>query len=228
MSEIIVYTARAIHTMEPSLRRPRPLPCATADFGSRQPCEPAALARPAPHRIDESFADKTILPGFIDPHLHPSMAAVLLPMQFITALAWDLPWESVPATKTHEAYLARLAELAGQDDTDEPFFTWGYHRNWHGNISRAELDAACAGRPVVVWHRSFHEVIMNSAALAHFGLDSNEAGSHPQVKLDEGLFYENGLRLAINAMNPVIMSPEKFGLGIKRLKQVAHFGAAAR
>ena len=56
------------------------------------------------------------MPGFIDPHLHPSMAAVILPMQFITALEWDLPWEKVPATKTHDAYLARLKELA---DTGE-------------------------------------------------------------------------------------------------------------
>ena len=40
------------------------------------------------------------------------MAAVILPMQFITALEWDLPWEKVPTTKTHDAYLARLKELA--------------------------------------------------------------------------------------------------------------------
>ena len=38
------------------------------------------------------FPGKTILPGFIDPHLHPVMTAVLLPMHFITALDWRLPW----------------------------------------------------------------------------------------------------------------------------------------
>ena len=224
MSEITVFTARAIHTMEPSL--PQGTAIAVRDgqvlgVGTLNSLKPWLDRHP--HDIDDSFADKVIMPGFIDPHLHPSMAAVILPMQFITALEWDLPWEKVPATKTHDAYLARLAELTqGEDET--PFFTWGYHRNWHGDVTRKEIDAACPHRPVIVWHRSFHEVIMNSAAIEHFGLNTNEVGGHPQVDLDAGLFFENGLRLAINALNPIIMSPEKFGLGMQRLKQVAHFG----
>ena len=36
--------------------------------------------------VDERFADKVLMPGLIDPHLHPSMAAVLLPMHFTTAM----------------------------------------------------------------------------------------------------------------------------------------------
>ena len=224
MSEITVFTARAIHTMEPSL--PQATAIAVRDgqileVGTLDSLKPW-LDRHA-HTIDDSFADKVIMPGFIDPHLHPSMAAVILPMQFITALEWDLPWEKVPATKTHDAYLERLAALTKGDD-ETPFFTWGYHRNWHGDVTRKEIDAICADRPVIVWHRSFHEVILNSAAIEHFGLNTNEVGGHPQVNLEAGLFYENGLRIAINALNPIIMSPEKFGLGMQRLKQVAHFG----
>ena len=32
-----------------------------------------------------------LLPGFIDPHIHPSMAAVLLTTNFITPFDWTLP-----------------------------------------------------------------------------------------------------------------------------------------
>ena len=237
MSDITVFTARAIHTMEPSLPEAHAIAVRQTEDGQAQILEVGTLESLQPwltrhpHTIDTRFADKVLLPGFIDPHLHPSMAAVILPMQFITALPWDLPWETVPATKTHEAYLERLTELTTeltteliQEAASEPFFTWGYHRNWHGDITRKQLDDACPHRPVVVWHRSFHEVILNSAALEHFGLNNNEVGAHPQIKLEDGLFYENGLRLAINALNPVIMSPKKFGLGMQRLKQVAHFG----
>ena len=32
-----------------------------------------------------------LTPGFIDPHLHPSMAAVLLTTDFITPFDWNLP-----------------------------------------------------------------------------------------------------------------------------------------
>ena len=224
MSDITVFTARAIHTMEPSLPQAEAIAVRDGvilEVGTLETLKPW-LDRHS-HEIDTRFADKILMPGFIDPHLHPSMAAVILPMRFITALEWDLPWEKVPATKTHKAYLARLAELANTDDS-EPFFTWGYHRDWHGQVTRAEIDAICPDRPVICWHRSFHEVIMNSAAIAHFGLGGDEVGGHPQVDLQAGLFYENGLRLAINALNPIIMSPEKFGLGMQRLKQVAHFG----
>ena len=224
MTEITVYTAKAIYTMEPS--HPHGTAIAVRDgeileVGTLDSLAPWLEAHP--HRIDTQFSDKIITPGFIDPHLHPSMAAVILPMQFITALEWDLPWEKVPATQTHDAYLDRLAALANTDD-ETPFFTWGYHRNWHGDITRRGLDEVCPTRPVIVWHRSFHEVIMNSVAIEKFELESNAIAGHPQIKLDEGLFYENGLRVAINALNPYILAPETFALGMQRVKQVAHFG----
>ena len=35
---------------------------------------------------------QTLSPGFIDPHLHPSMAAFILTMNFITPFDWNFPW----------------------------------------------------------------------------------------------------------------------------------------
>ena len=32
-----------------------------------------------------------MMPGFIDPHIHPSMAGMLLTMDFITPFDWNLP-----------------------------------------------------------------------------------------------------------------------------------------
>lgn len=224
MSIINVFTAKAIYTMEPSA----PKATATAvrdgqilEVGSLDSMKPW-LSRHR-HEIDTTFEDKIILPGFIDPHLHPSMAAVLLPMHFITAMRWDLPWGRVEPTTTHEAYLARVAELANSIDADV-FFTWGYHRNWHGEVTRQKLDEVNAQRPIIVWHRSFHEVIMNSAAIEHFFFDTDSVGNHPQIDLDKGIFFENGLRIAINALNPILMSPKHFGIGMQRLKKVLHFG----
>ena len=109
MEEITVYTARAVRTMEPSL----PLASAVAVRGDRI-VEVGSLEtmRPwldrHPHRIDERFRDHVILPGFIDPHLHPSRAAILLPMHFITALDWKLPWADVAAVRGNNAFLDRL------------------------------------------------------------------------------------------------------------------------
>lgn len=224
MADITVYTARKIHTMEPS--QPDGTAIAVRDgtileVGSLESLKPW-LDRYS-HHVDTSFADKIILPGFIDPHLHPSMASVILPMQFITALEWKLPWGTSPAIGSRAAYLESLASFASTPD-DRPFFTWGYHRDWHGEITRNDIDAICPDRPVVIWHRSFHEVIMNSAALARFELETDAISNHPQIDLETGKFFETGLRLAIAALNPILMSPEHFGLGMARLKQVAHFG----
>ena len=75
--DLTVYFAKHIHTMNPAL------PHATAvvvsndmiiEVGTLETVQPWLDAHP--HRIDDTFADKVLMPGFIDPHLHPSMAAV--------------------------------------------------------------------------------------------------------------------------------------------------------
>ena len=173
--------------------------------------------------VRDDFASRVIMPGLIDPHLHPVMAAVLLPMQFITAMEWRFPWEAVPATRTPEAYLEALRGHAG-GDSSEPFFSWGYHAHWHGEMSRQLLDELFGRRPAVVWQRSFHEVYLNTAMLEHLGIDPVKAGSRPQIDIERGHFYENGLAYAISKLNPIIMAPEWIDRGLERLKQLVHFG----
>ena len=34
---------------------------------------------------------KTMLPGFIDPHVHPSIAATILPVEIVSAMEWNTP-----------------------------------------------------------------------------------------------------------------------------------------
>ncbi len=136
MSEITVYPARAVRTMEPS----QPLASAVAvrgdrivEVGSLETMQPWLDNHP--HRIDDRFRDHVIMPGFIDPHLHPSMAAMLLPMHFTTAMEWRLPWDTVPPVRGNNAFLVRLKEIDRSiEDSDEPMFAWGHHPIWHGEV----------------------------------------------------------------------------------------------
>ena len=79
MADITVFTARRVRTMEASM----PTAEAVAVRDGRI-VEVGTLENMAPwldgydHEIDDTFSDHVIMPGFIDPHLHPSMAAVLL------------------------------------------------------------------------------------------------------------------------------------------------------
>ena len=177
-----------------------------------------------PHQIDDRFKDKVICPGFIDPHLHPSMAAVLLPMEFVTAMRWKLPWGEVEPVTDEAAFSARVAQLHKDKPVEEPLFVWGYHQLWHGAMSRQRINAISAERPIIIWHRSFHELYMNDAGLAMTNITAENQRPGSQVDLDAGHFYENGLSLAISRLNPWIMAPDRLHHGLDRLAQVVHSG----
>jgi predicted amidohydrolase YtcJ len=90
---------------------------------------------------DRQFADKTITPGFIDPHLHLWLFAMLSNAKFITPADWNLPWDEVKGIVGHEAYLQRLKEVeSSMNDPDELLLTWGYHQYFHGELNRDMLD----------------------------------------------------------------------------------------
>ena len=220
-----LFPAKTIITMNPSL------PLADAVLvGNGRVIEVGSADRMAPwlnhhdHVIDDRFKDQVICPGFIDPHLHPTMAAVLLPMEFITAMRWKLPWGTVEPTTTEEGFDARLNALHQAKAPDEPLFTWGYHQLWHGPMSRERINKVSSERPIIVWHRSFHELYMNDGALEMTGI--NEADIRPGSQIDfvKGHFFENGLSMAIGRLNPWILSPERYAHGLNRLKEVVHYG----
>ena len=226
MSEITVFTAAKIHTMN------LPMPNATAvavrdgmiiEVGTLETLRPWLDAHP--HRIDDRFLDNILLPGFIDPHLHPSMAAILLPMHFITAMEWRLPDRVVPPVRGHNAYFDRLKEIENSlSDPIEPLMTWGYHQIWHGRMNRASLNAISTERPIVVWQRSYHEIIVNDAALSWMDLDAEELARHPQIDVAEGRFFESGKAVATSAMSNYLLAPERFIHGLKLTKNAVQAG----
>lgn len=226
MSEITVFTARKIVTMN------APMPEATAvavrdgrivEVGSLETLKPWLDGHP--HRIDRQFENHVLMPGFIDPHLHPTLGAVLLPCHFITAMEWKLPDRICAPVTTHAAYLARLAEIvAGEGAAEEIVVTWGVHRIWHGNVDRTALNAVSGDKPIFVWQRSFHEIIANDAAIEWMGVARADLERHPQIDFETGRFFETGLAVAAQAMNRVLLSPERYGRGLDLVKRTVHLG----
>jgi predicted amidohydrolase YtcJ len=226
MSEITVFVARTIRTMESSL------PTATAvavrddrivEVGALETLKPWLDAHP--HRIDRTFQDLVLTPGFIDPHLHPSLAAFLLQCEFITAMEWQLPHTTIAPVRTRDGFLARVRELhESAQDPDLPIFMWGWHRNWHGGIWRADLDAISSSRPLIVIHRSFHETVVNSAALKFFDVDLGKMTGAHQVDIDKGHFYEAGNRHIRPALTNYLLSPQRAVAALKLTRDVIHLG----
>ena len=226
MGAITVYTAKRIHTMNPGM--PTATAVAVRDGQILEVGTPDSLApwlEGAEVVFDDRFADHILTPGFVDPHLHPTLGAVLLPTHFITAMDWSLPWGMARAVRGHDAFVDRLRAIhEGIGDPDEPLITWGYHRIWHGDIGRDLLDAVAPDRPVVVWQRSFHEMFVNSAALRWLEIDEAEVDRHPQVEIARGRFCEMGVALLMRSLKRHLLAPQRFRHGLDLLKRVVRYG----
>ena len=69
---------------------------------------------------------RTMMPGFIEPHVHASLAATILPNEIIAPYDWVLPGETKKGVTGHDAYRQRLTEsVAEKASADEIFFRMG-------------------------------------------------------------------------------------------------------
>ncbi|MDP7066079.1 MAG: hypothetical protein QF637_00485, partial [Acidimicrobiales bacterium] len=225
MSELVVYTARQIRTMEPSMPVAEAIAVRDGQIvgvGSLESLKP--WLEQERHTIDDTFGGDVLMPGFIDPHLHPSMAARLLTMEFATAVEWDLPWAEIGAVGTRTEFLDALNKFAADGPDDEPLFVYGHHPRWHGEVDRELLNDINRQRPIIVWHRGYHSIIVNDACYRWMGLDMDSAQRHPQIDLDRGAFFENGLFVANRHFVPHSLEPSRFRLGLERARDVIHAG----
>jgi predicted amidohydrolase YtcJ len=113
--------------------------------------------------------------------------------------------------------------VAQHQDPAVPFITWGYHPLWHGELYRAELNELFPDRPVMLWHRSFHELIGNDAALQLLGVSRETLGEHPQIDWERGHFFENGLHKLVPRMG-FLFAPERYGQGMRNFIEMMHLG----
>jgi predicted amidohydrolase YtcJ len=225
---VTIYTALRVVTME----RGQPTATAVAVAGKRivaagSLSEVKKKLGTHPYTVDETFKSKVVLPGFIDQHLHPILGALTLAVEVIAPEDWILPGRSIKAAHGAADYEARVkaaeAELA---DPKEWFITWGYHPLWHGKLDRRSLDAISPTRPIAVWHRSCHEFILNTAALAALGVTEasmqGQGQASEQSSWADGHFFETGMNLMIGPMLKVLATPERLSFGLKQMVAYEH------
>ncbi|MCF6206459.1 MAG: amidohydrolase [Sulfurovum sp.] len=180
--------------------------------------------------VDQSFANKVLTPGLIDPHMHLWLFALVSNAKFITPADWTLPWGDEKGVVGHDAYMKRLkAYEKSLKDPSELLFTWGYHQYFHGKLNRKMLDEQISNtRPVIVWQRSVHEMYFNTKALEMLGLKKsdweNKGEASTMADWEEGHVWEKGLYLVIGKLFPIIASPEKYKLGMERARDYVHAG----
>jgi predicted amidohydrolase YtcJ len=227
MSEITVYRARKVITMDAG--RPFAQCVAVMDgrvlsTGTIETMQP--WLKRHPHRIDDTFADKIIMPGLIDPHTHFTFSAGYLAMHYIGPIDSPGPHGINPGLPTRPEVIAKLRDAARSDpDPDAPLIAWGLDpASQGGHLHRDELDQISTTRAIWVISYAPHFIYLNSPALARAKVpdNSNVHGvmRYPDGRLN-GQFVElEAGRVALGAMRGAIA--ERGGAeGLRRMGDIA-------
>ncbi len=220
-----VLLARRVLTMEED--RPTAEAVAIAGgrivaVGSREAVLQAVAGRG--FAVDRRFADSVLLPGFIDPHIHPTLAATILPMDIVSSVPWWQSGERTRVVRGREAFLGRLRELDRERPAGEWLLVWGYHAPYHGRIDRADLDEISMRRPIFVWQRSVHEMFFNRRGLEALGMSRETFDEHPQADWETGHSWERGTLELGGPITRILASPARYLRGLSMMSR----GAAPR
>jgi predicted amidohydrolase YtcJ len=234
-SEIVVYTAREIVTLDES----RPQVEAVAVDADRiiatgSVDEIRRKLRGRRFRIDHRFKDHVLVPGLINQHEHAWIAALVFMTEIISIEDWVLPGQTIRRAVDAEDYRRRLQEvvdrhLASPSARKDVLYTWGFHQLFHGELSRTDLDEISKTIPIVVIQRSVHELILNSRALEYFGIDQSLIDQAPesvraQTDLSRGHFWEQGQAVVFPAVFKDLFVPSRY---LPALQQVEDYWHAA-
>lgn len=191
----------------------------------------AELIRAHPRAaIDNRYSDKIMVPGLIEHHVHPFLAAIMMASEVIAIEDWDLPDGVKAGARTRALYLQKLNAAAILHKTKTPddlFVSWGFHHYFHGKLTRQDLDAISADTPILIIHRSFHEFIMNSAALKLFGITQADIDDAPlsarkHMSVKNGHFAEQGVLAIMPKTLPHVVPPRKLIGSLRKTRDYLH------
>lgn len=228
--DVVVFLAKKIITMDPSW--PEGTAVAVSDgkilsVGTEDDLKPFMdSARSV--RIDDTFKDKIIVPGFIDPHQHPFVAGMALCLCHTIAY-FDTPnpyGPPIKGVKNRSELASRLEHLVQTvQPEDESILTWGYDSvAMGGHLDADYLDTVSTTRGVVVWDCSMHFVYTNRFFLKRMG----------KIKPVPGvMFGEDGkpngqflgirsLQLVIKFFVPKFVTPHAAMGGMKHVTDLSH------
>jgi len=228
-AQATVYVARDIITMDPEQPQAEAVAVREGRFiavGSRE----AVTAAAGPDaRLDETFAGKVLLPGFIAPQVHPLAAALALASTIIAIDDWTTASGFSPAVRDPEAYQERLLHALADHHRggSGAFLSFGYHQDFHGPMSRRLLDGLMSSAPVIIWHRAGRAFHLNSAALERTGIDAAlvaglGAEAQDGIDLDAGHFRSQGALAILDRLAPLLATPAQQQLGLELTETYYH------
>lgn len=182
--EIRIYPARNVVTMNPA----QPNAEAVAVKGDRILAVGSveSLETWGETVVDDRFADKVLVPGFIEAHSHV-MAGGMWTMPYVGYFdrngADGKLWTGC---KSLDAVVERLIEAeAAIEDPNEPLLAWGLDPIYFDGerMLARHLDRVSETRPIFVYHASAHLATVNTAMLERSEITADDPT--PGISLDE-------------------------------------------
>jgi predicted amidohydrolase YtcJ len=169
-----IFVAKKIHTMDPgwpeasavAVRGGKILDVGTLD-------DVKLYLGKSAFTIDETFKDKVLMPGFIEPHGHPLIGATTLTRPLLSSQpAAQAYGPDFPGLKTQAEAIAKLKEyVAAETDPKKTVLVWGYDEIAMGVLlDKKLLDTISTTQPLMVWDASEHCVYANTAAMKSAGI----------------------------------------------------------
>ncbi len=174
-----------------------------------------------PNAKEHDLRGETLMPGFVEPHVHPSLAATMLPNEIIAPYDWVLPNGTKKGVSGHDEYIKRItSSIKENSKPGEMYFIWGYHQLWHGELSRDIINSISKDNPVGIIHRSFHEIYLNDAAIDLLAIKEEDFKGNPQVEWEKGHFFEGGWLELVPKMAPIMLEPTRYMQGLGMMTQL--------
>ena len=173
-----------------------------------------------------NYKNATIVPGFIEHHIHPFLAAVTMNSEILAIEDWYLPSKTSKGVRNRASYLSNLHEIENNHPANQPLISWGFHHYFHGKLTKYDLDKISSIRPIIIIHRSFHEFILNTPAMKLLGINKN-AFSDLEVderlaNFDDGHFSERGAIIVLPKLMQVLATPLALMQGLQKTKDYLH------
>ncbi len=172
------------------------------------------------------YENSIIVPGFIEHHIHPFLAAVTMNSEILAIEDWQLPSKTSIGVRDRSSYLLNLSKIEENHPENQSLISWGFHHYFHGKLTRHDLDNISSTRPIIVIHRSFHEFILNTPAMDLLGINKNaftnlEEDEH-LANFEDGHFSERGAIIVLPALMQLLAVPTELIKGLQKTKEYIH------
>jgi len=140
------------------------------------------------HSLNTRFADKVLMPGFVEGHCHAPEGQIWDHTYLGYFERYDPDGNLHPKLENMDNVLERLRHVdENMDDDDAPLFAWGFDPIYYNSerMTVKDLDSVSKTRCIIIMHTSGHLLNVNSLVLERAGIDSS-TDVHGIFKDEEG------------------------------------------